>query len=173
MSSVCIQYVKTPYGELILGAFEEQLCLCDWRYRKQRKAIDTRIAKHLKAKFVEHDADILKITRQQLDEYFHRERKQFNLPVKLAGTSFQQQVWQALQKIPFGETSTYAQLAKSLGQKTAVRAVANANGANAISIIIPCHRVIGSNGNLTGYAGGLKAKAGLLDLETDLFQLQP
>jgi methylated-DNA-[protein]-cysteine S-methyltransferase len=87
----------------------------------------------------------------------------------LVGSDFQKRVWQALQQVPFGSVSSYRQLAESIGNPKAVRAVANANGANAISIIIPCHRIIGSNGRLVGYAGGLKAKAALLKLEHNLF----
>ncbi len=98
-------------------------------------------------------------TTRQLDEYFARERRDFDLPLLAIGTVFQKNVWDALLKIPFGKTSSYQQLARDIGNANAVRAVAAANGANAISIIVPCHRVVGSNGNLVGYAGGLKAKA--------------
>ncbi|HEY2893804.1 MAG TPA: methylated-DNA--[protein]-cysteine S-methyltransferase, partial [Pirellulales bacterium] len=92
--------------------------------------------------------------REQLAEYFAGQRQQFDVPLKLAGTPFQQRVWQELLRIPFGTTITYAQLAHRVGQPTASRAVGNANGRNPISIIVPCHRVIGANGKLTGYAGG-------------------
>ena len=88
-----------------------------------------------------------------------------DLPLHYAGTPFQQRVWDALREIPYGETTSYARLARAVGRPSAVRAVASANGANAISILVPCHRVVGSDGSLTGYAGGLDAKAGLLALE--------
>jgi methylated-DNA-[protein]-cysteine S-methyltransferase len=103
--------------------------------------------------------------RQQLDDYFAGRRREFHILLDLAGTPFQLQVWDALQRIPYGQTTTYAQLAKAIGRPKAVRAVGAANGRNPVSIIVPCHRVIGSNGSLTGYAGGLDAKRTLLGLE--------
>ncbi len=167
MGRVDIQYFATPFGELLLGSFR-QLCLCDWRHRKARNNLDKRIQKGLNATFFEHDNDMLQETRKQLNEYFSHQRKIFDLPLHTVGTPFQKQVWNCLLDIPFGRTSSYMQLAAAIGDANAVRAVANANGANAISIIVPCHRVVGSKGNLVGYAGGLKAKANLLSLEFEL-----
>ncbi|GLO63812.1 methylated-DNA--protein-cysteine methyltransferase [Vibrio sp. MACH09] len=164
-----IQYFKTPYGELILGSFENKLCLCDWRYRKMRESLDKRIQSRLNSHYVERDNDLLKQTRLQFQQYFHSERVSFDLPLLLVGTEFQKTVWHALMSIPFGETATYLNLAEKIENKSAVRAVANANGANAISIIVPCHRIIGSNGKLVGYAGGLETKRKLLLLEQDMF----
>ena len=103
--------------------------------------------------------------RKQLAEYFAGERQQFDVPLKLAGTPFQQRVWQELARIPFGTTITYAELAHRVGQPTASRAVGNANGRNPISILVPCHRVIGTSGKLTGYAGGVEKKEWLLNWE--------
>jgi len=105
------------------------------------------------------------IVRQQLAEYFAGERQQFDVPLKLAGTPFQQRVWHELVRIPFGTTITYAQLAQRIGQPTASRAVGHANGRNPISILVPCHRVIGADGKLTGYGGGLDKKEWLLAWE--------
>jgi methylated-DNA-[protein]-cysteine S-methyltransferase len=105
------------------------------------------------------------VVREQLTEYFAGERQQFDVPLKLAGTPFQQCVWQELVRIPFGATTTYSQLAQRVGKPTASRAVGNANGRNPISIIVPCHRVIGTNGKLTGYAGGVDKKQWLLAWE--------
>lgn len=102
---------------------------------------------------------------RELDEFFRHERREFDFPLEPKGTPFQQKVWAELLKIPFGETRTYLQIAKAIGQPTATRAVGLANGTNPIPIIIPCHRVIGSNGKLTGYGGGLEMKARLLDFE--------
>lgn len=102
---------------------------------------------------------------RQLDEYFAKERKEFDLPLMFVGTGFQKSVWNALLSIPYGKTESYGALAARLGRPTAVRAVAGANGANAISIIVPCHRVIGSDHSLTGYGGGIEAKKYLLELE--------
>ena len=103
--------------------------------------------------------------RDQLAEFFAGERQRFDVPVKLVGTPFQQRVWQELTRIPFGTTITYSQLAQRIGQPSACRAVGHANGRNPISIIVPCHRVIGASGKLTGYAGGLNQKQWLLDWE--------
>jgi methylated-DNA-[protein]-cysteine S-methyltransferase len=105
------------------------------------------------------------IVREQLAEYFAGRRQRFDIPVKLIGTMFQQRVWQELLRIPFGTTITYAQLAARVGQPNASRAVGNANGRNPISIIVPCHRVIGADGKLTGYAGGVDKKEWLLAWE--------
>lgn len=160
-----IQYFKTPVGELILGSYKEQLCLADWRYRKMRTTIDNRLKKGLDADFIEETSNIIDKTKQQLNEYFKLERTNFQLNLLLVGTDFQKQVWSALINIPFGKTYSYLELSKKLNNEKAIRAVASANGANAISIIIPCHRVIGSNGKLVGYAGGLPAKKKLLKLE--------
>ena len=119
----------------------------------------------LNADYTEMTSEIIEETRRQLDEYFRHERQAFDIPLLTAGTEFQESVWNSLMEIPYGQTITYGELATRLGKPAAVRAVANANGANAISIIIPCHRVIGSNNTLTGYGGGLEAKKFLLELE--------
>lgn len=108
---------------------------------------------------------VLRQTADQLSDYFAGQRRTFSLPLDFRGTDFQKAVWQALLQIPFGETRTYGQLAEQLGNPSASRAVGAANGKNPISIIAPCHRVIGGNGTLTGFAGGLEAKAWLLALE--------
>jgi len=165
MNKINIQYFKTNYGEFILGSYDEKLCMVDFRYRKMRRTIDDRIKKGLNAEFIEQDDEILQKTRVQLDEYFHMHRREFDIPVLMVGTDFQKSIWEALLKVPYGTTSTYLQLAKDINNEKAVRAVANANGANAIGIIIPCHRIIGTNGELTGYAGGLPLKKQLLELE--------
>ncbi len=168
-NKINIQYFNTPVGELILGSYDEKLCLADWRYRKMRESIDARLQKGLNAEYVEEDTKVLKEARKQFNEYFDHKRKSFDLPLLLVGTDFQKSVWQGLMQIPFGSTASYRDLAQDLGNEKAVRAVANANGANAISIVIPCHRIIGSNGDLTGYAGGLSIKKKLLELEHNLF----
>ena len=166
------EYFKTPFGELILGSFEDKLCLCDWRYRKMRTSIDKRILTELNTTFVEEKSDIIKETKTQLTQYFKKERTEFNIPILLVGSDFQKNVWNTLLQIPFGKTETYLGLSKKLGNEKAIRAVASANGANAISIIIPCHRIVGKDGTLVGYAGGLAAKRKLLDLENALIKSQ-
>lgn len=162
---ISVQYFHSPVGELIIGEFDKKLCLCDWRYRTQRTQIDTRIQKETNAIFEENDTTLLRKVKKQLDEYFLKTRTEFNIPVLLIGSDFQKSVWNELLEIPFGSTMSYLELSQKLGDEKAIRAVASANGANAISIIVPCHRIIGSDGNLTGYAGGLQAKKKLLQLE--------
>ena len=186
MNTIDIQFYNSGFGELIVGSFENTLCLLDWRFRKMRARIDQRIPKGLGAEYKEQSSDIIRNAISQLDAYTLGERKKFEIPLTLVGTPFQKSVWTELQKIAFGETITYLQLAENVvnariedvepvKKSLPTRAVAAANGANAISIIVPCHRVIGSNGQLVGYAGGLPAKKKLLknenivELQMDLF----
>ena len=165
MNQINIKYCKTKIGELISGSFDGKLCLLDFRYRKMRKTVDDRIRKGLNADFAEHDDEILEKTREQLDQYLNGEIKKFDIPLLMVGTDSQKSVWDALMKVPYGTTSTYSQLAKNINNERAVRAVASANGANSIGVIIPCHRIIGSDGELVGYGGGLPVKKRLLKLE--------
>lgn len=172
MNKIKIQYFKTPYGELIIGSFEEKLCLCDWRYRKMRESIDKRIKKGLNSDFIEESSDVIENTKAQLTEYFTDERKEFDIPLLFVGSDFQKSIWDALMQIPYGTTDTYLGLSRITGNEKAIRAVASANGANAISIIVPCHRIIGSDGKMVGYAGGLAVKKKLLSLENALYESQ-
>lgn len=165
MSEITTTYYKTPVGELILGDFEGKLCLADWRYRKMRTNIDERIQKGLSSNYVAGTTELMEQAKNQLKAYFEGNIQVFDLPMLFVGSEFQQKVWNALTQIPFGSTKSYLELSKQLGNEKAIRAVASANGANAISILVPCHRIIGSNGELTGYAGGLPAKKSLLELE--------
>lgn len=169
MNPINIHYYKSPVGEILLGEFKGKLCLADWRYRKMRDQIDTRIQKQLGVNYTEQTTDLHRQAIEQFEEYFLQQRKQFTVPLHFVGTDFQQSVWQALQNIPYGETRSYLELSQEIGNAKAVRAVANANGANAISIIVPCHRIIGADGKLVGYAGGINVKEKLLNLESDLF----
>lgn len=134
-----------------------------------RTTVDRRIKNGLKAEYVDEyvtkDDEVIDQTIEQLDEYLRGDRITFDIPLLMVGTEFQKNVWRALMEIPYGRTSSYLQLAVDVDNKKAVRAVASANGANAISLIIPCHRIIGSNGDLVGYAGGLPVKKRLLELE--------
>jgi methylated-DNA-[protein]-cysteine S-methyltransferase len=165
MNKIIIEYYKTPIGELILGAYQEKLCLCDWRYRKMRPSIDRRILEGLNTSFEEGETTVTETAKNQLNEYFSAERMAFDVPLIMVGTSFQKTVWNELLKIPFGKTESYLGLSRKIGNEKSIRSVAAANGANAISIMIPCHRIIGSDGSLTGYGGGLQAKRKLLQLE--------
>lgn len=160
-----IQYYKTVIGELILGSYESKLCILDFRYRKMRAIVDSRVKKILGADFVEQDDEVLKKARTEIDEYLSGKRQKFDIPIEMAGSEFQKSVWKALMTIPYGSTASYLDIARSIQNEKAVRAVAGANGANALAIIIPCHRIIGSDGALVGYGGGLAAKRRLLKLE--------
>lgn len=165
MKEIHIQYFKTDLGELILGSFENELCLCDWRYRKMRQAVDERIQTGLQASFVERSSEVIEEAQKQFLAYLHEGLQVFSIPLLFVGTDFQKKVWHALLDIPFGKTATYLELSQLLQNPKAIRAVAAANGANALSIFVPCHRIIGSDGELIGYAGGLPAKQKLLQLE--------
>jgi methylated-DNA-[protein]-cysteine S-methyltransferase len=163
---------ESPYGTLLLGDYENKLCLCDWKYRKQRIAIDSRIQSGLQAEYTPKSTALLRETQKQLLAYFSGDLTQFDLPIELVGTAFQQKVWNELLQLKYGKTDSYLSLSKKLANQKAIRAVASANGANAISIIVPCHRIIGSNGELIGYAGGLSTKKKLLELENPAFKNQ-
>lgn len=135
--------------------------MCDWPVEKHRK----RLVRMLGAEFVEGSTPVIDRAIAQLDEYFAGSRCRFDIPLLLVGTPFQKSVWTELLAIPCATTVSYAELARRIGRPTAVRAVANSVGANALSIFVPCHRVIGADSSLTGYAGGLLAKNYLLNLE--------
>lgn len=169
MPIIKVKSLQTKFGELVLGVFEGTICLCDWKYRSMRKQIDTRIQNGLNAVYQEDSDPLLDNLENQLFEYCQGERKSFDLPLTVVGTDFQKEVWIELQKIKYGNTETYGGLARRIGRPMAVRAAGSANGANAISIIIPCHRIVGRAGTLGGYAGGLTAKRKLLELESQPF----
>lgn len=160
-----IQYYESMLGEMILGSFHDKICLCDWTNSKHRNRNDARICKALNAEYQERSSAILEKAKAELDEYFHHKRTTFDIPLLFTGTAFQNNVWHALLEIPYGKTISYREQASRLEIPTKVRAVANANGKNPISIFVPCHRVIGSNGKLSGYAGGIDTKQTLLQLE--------
>jgi len=151
--------IESPIGKLTLVATHEALVALLWKNQKwsamQGEKIEPADRKH----------PILDKAEKQLKEYFDGQREVFELPLKPAGTAFQQKVWKALCEIPFGSTQSYGGLAKAIGSPKASRAVGAANSKNPIGIIIPCHRVIGANGKLTGFAGGLDLKGKLLNLE--------
>lgn len=163
-----IQYYFSPCGELVLTSYADKLCLCDWFDNPCYECNKRRIERYFKASFKTETSSVLEEAKRQLDEYFSGNRKAFTIPLHLVGTDFQQQVWNELLNIPYGATTNYKEIAQSIGKPKAVRAVAGAIGANGISILIPCHRVIGSDNSLTGYAGGLKAKKMLLQIETQI-----
>lgn len=150
--------IQTPIGQLVIVARGDLLHAilfeCTW----------SKFREHL-FDLTQGDASIISATQKQLTEYFSGKRKQFDLPFELTGTEFQNRTWQALLKIPFGRTATYKEQASTIASPNASRAVGRANGLNKLCILLPCHRVIGSDGSLTGYAGGMEAKRFLLGLE--------
>jgi methylated-DNA-[protein]-cysteine S-methyltransferase len=155
-----IIYYNSPIGILELNAVDENLTAILFTNSYKGKKID-----ELKVQFKKPNSNILKKVITQLDEYFKGERKTFDIDYTLNGTPFQQTVWNELTNIPYGNTISYLTLSKRLGNAKAIRAVGTANGNNPISIAIPCHRVIGSNGDLVGYGGDLWRKKWLLEHE--------
>jgi methylated-DNA-[protein]-cysteine S-methyltransferase len=156
--SLSFKLVNSPIGTLKLVASDEGLVGVLWEKDRPRRV-------NLPDLVENPGHPLLLRTEKELNEYFSRSRKSFTVPLDMRGTYFQKQVWEALLGIPFGETRTYGQLANQLGNPKATRAVGAANGRNPIAIIVPCHRVIGFSGKLTGFAGGLEAKDHLLKLE--------
>ncbi|XZG69312.1 methylated-DNA--[protein]-cysteine S-methyltransferase [Chitinibacteraceae bacterium HSL-7] len=165
MPDIHIQYQRTRIGDLIIGTHDGVLCLLDFRFRRMRAAVDRRVQTMLRAPYVERDEPLIAETLAQLNAYLDGQRTVFELPIKLAGSPFQHAVWQALMAVPFGATVSYLTLAQTIERPEAMRAVAQANGANALAVIVPCHRVIGADGTLTGYGGGVAIKQRLLQLE--------
>lgn len=181
---IIIEEISTPAGDMVLGARDQYLCLCDWKANRHRERNDNRIKRQLGMEYerispiyeyerispifnkVESTAFCtIRKAKQELDEYFAGKRMAFDIPLLMVGTEFQKSIWQTLQNIPYGSTLSYMDIANQVGNPKGVRAVAQAIGANPLSIFVPCHRVVGSNGALTGYAGGIEAKRCLLELE--------
>lgn len=155
--------MPSPVGELLLTATDEGLTRV---WFEEHRHGGPRSAEWRSAEEVGGAADrILRDAREQLDAYFAGERTTFDLPLAAAGTPFQERVWEALRSIPFGHTTSYGEIAIRMGEPKAVRAVGAANGRNPIPIIVPCHRVIGANGDLTGFGGGIERKRWLLEHE--------
>lgn len=150
--------MPSPVGTLTLVATDDGLSAILWENDRPN-----RVPLNIAAE--EHDHPVLVETERQLGEYFAGRRTRFALTLDLTGTAFQRKVWRALLTIPFGETRSYAQIARQIGHPTAARAVGAANGRNPVSIVTPCHRVVGSTGAMTGFAGGLEVKVHLLALE--------
>ncbi len=159
---ITITRIPTPLGPMLAGATEEGICLLEFTDRRMLETQLARLKKYLKTETITGHSLHFETLSTQLAEYFKGERKDFDLPLLLPGTDFQKKVWDQLMTIPFGKTRSYAEQAIAIGNPKAVRAVAKANGDNRLAIIVPCHRVIGSDGKLTGYGGGLWRKEWLL-----------
>jgi AraC family transcriptional regulator of adaptative response/methylated-DNA-[protein]-cysteine methyltransferase len=162
---------KTPLGTMHAAATEEGLCMLEFNGGERMDNELNDLSLLLKAEIVEGDNHVLHETRTQIEEYFDKKRKEFTIPLITPGTEFQRLVWSKLLEIPFGQTRSYKQQSIAVGNLKAIRAVASANGANRIAIIVPCHRIIGDNGSLIGYAGGLPKKQWLLEHESGIGRL--
>jgi len=158
--------ILTPLGPMLAGATDDGICLLEFVDRRMLETQLRRLGKLLNAECAPGFCKHFDKLSSQLEEYFSGKRREFDIPLVLPGTPFQQRVWTTLQTIPYGSTRSYKKQAETIGLPNAVRAVAKANGDNRIAIIIPCHRVIGANGDLTGYGGGLWRKRYLLNLES-------
>ncbi|GAB3487333.1 bifunctional transcriptional activator/DNA repair enzyme AdaA [Marinomonas epiphytica] len=162
---ILIDRLTTPIGPMFICATEQGVCLLEFVDRRMLETEFEDLQKRLKAQIVSGENSHIKQMKSELNEYFLGTRKHFDVPLDYPGTDFQKQVWEALGDIPYGQTASYQQQADHINNPKAFRAVARANGMNRIAIVIPCHRVIGKDGSLTGYAGGLERKRWLLDHE--------
>jgi AraC family transcriptional regulator of adaptative response/methylated-DNA-[protein]-cysteine methyltransferase len=162
---ITVTRILTPLGPMLAGAVDEGICLLEFIDRRMLETQILRLKKHLNAEFVPGKNRHFDKLDKQLKEYFEGKRKDFDLPLSIPGSEFQLKVWKELQRIPYGKTRSYQEQAIALGNPKAIRAVAKANGDNRIAIIIPCHRVIGKDGQLVGYGGGMWRKQFLLNLE--------
>lgn len=161
-----VDRLTTPLGPMLVAATDSQLCLLEFVDRRMLPAQVQRLRRRLGAVFVPDRNPIIAQTETQIAEYFDGKRSKFTVPIVMPGTEFQQQVWDELTRIPYGTTTSYAALAQRVDRPKAVRAVGTTNGLNALAIIVPCHRVVGADGKLVGYGGGLWRKQRLLELET-------
>jgi len=160
--------MNSPLGEMIAGATDEGVCFLEWHDRGGVERIKQRIEKRYKVPLVKGNNRHLDQLEKELVDYFSGRLKKFGVKIDVTGTPFEQKVWEQLLQIPYGETRSYTQIGNCLGKPGARRAVGRANGANYLSIVIPCHRVIEANGNLRGYGGKLWRKKYLLELEVGL-----
>lgn len=163
--TVTLRRVTTPLGPMLAGAVGDEVCFLEFADRRMLERQLGTLAKRLGCRYLPGNAPVLELLNEQIAAYFAGRLRRFEVPLQVPGTDFQKDVWTQLLKIPYGETLSYAEVAEALGQPTATRAVARANGMNRIAILIPCHRVIGKDGSLTGYGGSLWRKQRLLELE--------
>ncbi len=157
--------INTPLGEMVAGVTAEGLCLLEFTDKARYKKIIDNLCIIFKTGYHAGENSHTREARKEIEEYFKGVRREFDVPLVIEGTEFQECVWKELLKIPFGSTRSYRELAEAIDKPGSVRAVAGANGINRIAIIIPCHRVIGADGSLTGYTGGLTRKKWLIDHE--------
>ncbi|PIE66334.1 MAG: cysteine methyltransferase [Desulfobacterales bacterium] len=165
MQRIEISLHETTLGSLLIGSLGQKICLVDFAQRDKKNVVMSRVVKGLDAEVVSQENDSICRAKQQIDEYLQGSRTVFTFPIIMVGTLFQKEVWRALMKVPYGHTASYRDVAKSIGRPRAVRAVGTANGANALALVIPCHRIIAASGSLGGYGAGLAVKKRLLALE--------
>ncbi|MBO0343493.1 bifunctional transcriptional activator/DNA repair enzyme AdaA [Flagellimonas profundi] len=170
---ILISRLTTPLGPMFVCATKKGVCLLEFADRKMLETAFRSLQNLLNAHIIAGENNHIKQTQKEITEYFDGTRQKFEIPLETPGTDFQIRVWKNLQKIPFGTTSTYTEQAQILNSHNAVRALASANGHNRVSIIVPCHRVLGKNGNLVGYGGGVQRKKWLLDHEQKFHQQVP
>lgn len=163
--AIFFQHFDSPLGEMVAAATDDGLCLLEFADRRMLPTEWKELQKRLNAGLTEQSHPLLQDAIIQTREYFAGERKTFSVPLQMPGTPFQQQVWKELLEIPYGVTRSYKKQSERMGNPEAIRAVARANGQNRIAIIIPCHRIIGEDGSMTGYGGGIWRKKKLLELE--------
>ncbi len=164
-NSIALTRLRSPVGDFLAGASSKGICLLEFTDTQRIKMQLARLEKSHGGKAINAYSEYFSLLESQLNDYFAGMLREFSIPLDLYGTDFQKQTWNALVAIPYAETRSYQQQAIEIGNPKAVRAVANANRNNKISIIIPCHRVIGKDGSMTGYGGGIWRKEFLLDLE--------
>ncbi len=162
---ILISRLTTPLGPMFVGATEAGVCLLEFVDRRMLETEFEDLQRRLKSRIIAGENNHIKQAKKEIAAYFNGQRKTFDVKLETPGTEFQKAVWESLQTIPYGQTISYQQQAEKINKPKAVRAVASANGANRIAIIIPCHRVIGKDGTLTGYGGGLERKRWLLEHE--------
>ncbi len=165
MNSIFLQTLETPIGNMIAGAVDEGICLLEFHDRRMLPTQYERVQSLLNATMVERDHHHIQTLRIELKEYFENGRKEFSVPMVYPGSPFQIKVWESLLKIPYGKVRSYQFQSELLGNPKAIRAMAKANGDNRLAILIPCHRIIGSNGEMVGYGGKIWRKKYLLELE--------
>jgi methylated-DNA-[protein]-cysteine S-methyltransferase len=157
---IAYTHMNSPVGPLLIAANADGLWLIEFEHPRHPES--------RKADWVQGNSSLLREARRQLDAYFAGRLRDFDLPLATRGTAFQRRVWQALREVPYGATRSYADIARQLGNPNATRAVGAANGRNPVPIVVPCHRVVGADGSLTGFGGGIDTKRFLLQLERAL-----
>lgn len=165
MAEISLWKYQSPLGDMVVGSRQERLCLCHWLGSHGYERVKNRLSRMLSADFVYEESEVNRDAISQLKEYFLGNRVEFDLPLEMKGTEFQQRVWRELQSVEYGVMVSYSEIASCIGNPTSTRAVAQAVGANPIAIILPCHRIVGVDGSIRGFAGGIERKQFLLEFE--------